>query len=184
MTPDIEKKVKGLGNGIRKDSSEIKEESHAYDILRLVAVGVLIIAGHLFHFTRNKSNYIFLATALWCGLPFFSAIYNSIKNRFIDGDAFMGLGILGTLLINEYIAGTVIGFLVLLARLIEDYTTEKSKSAIHSLIKAAPKTANVLLDGKEIETNVEKVKPGDIVIVKVGEKIPGGNKRVYGKIRT
>ncbi|MBI5573353.1 MAG: cation-translocating P-type ATPase [Elusimicrobia bacterium] len=180
----MQKKEKYYIEGIRcdsckKDKSEIKEESHTYDIVRLVIVGVLIIFGHLSSY-NHYSNYLFLATALWCGMPFFRAIYTSIKNRFIDADAFMGLGILGTLLIKEYLAGTVIGFLVLVARLIEEYTTEKSKSAIHSLIKAAPKTANVLVDGKEIETDVENVKPGDIVMVKAGEKIPVDGKIIKG----
>ena len=178
LKSEIEKKVRDLGYSLKKEKTE-DEENHTYDILRIVIVGVLIIFGHLSIY-NHYNNYIFLATALWCGMPFFKAIYSSIKNKFIDADAFMGLGILGTLLIKEYLAGTVIGFLVLVARLIEDYTTEKSKSAIHSLIKAAPKTANVLVEGYEIETEVEKVKPGDLVMVKAGEKIPVDGKIIKG----
>ncbi|MDD5688362.1 MAG: cation-translocating P-type ATPase [Elusimicrobia bacterium] len=174
------KKVEELGYGIKKHKIEIEEGIHKYDIIRLIIVGFLVILGHLLHFTHSKLNYIFLATTIWCGWPFFRAIYSSIRNRFVDADAFMGLGILGTLVIGEFMAGTIMGLLVLVSRLLEDYTTAKSKSAIQSMIKAAPKTAQVLKDGIEIEADVKDVKLKDIIVVKTGEKIPVDGKVVNG----
>src|SRR3989339_111451 len=175
---DIQKEVNKLGYNLKKEE-EHREESHVYEIAQLIITGILIILGHLYHPVK-QNKIIFLFTALWCGYPFIKAIYISIKSRFIDADAFMGLGIVGTIFIGEYMAGTIIGFLVLISRLVEDFTTEKSKSAINDLIKAAPKTAQVIKDGQEIETSILNVKLKDIVIVRDGEKIPVDGKVVKG----
>jgi heavy metal translocating P-type ATPase len=178
VVDEIQNRVKELGYSIKKEKIEGEKESHTYDIIRLVIVGILIAVGHIIHF--KYGNLIFLFAALWCGYPFFRAVYTSIRSRFIDAGAFMGLGILGTLFIQEYLAGTVIGFLVLVSRLLEDYTTTKSKSAIQNLIKAAPKTAQIIIDNKEVETNIENVKLKDIVVVRTGEKIPIDGKVISG----
>src|SRR3989339_379811 len=175
---EIQKEVKKLGYNLSK-GEEHKEESHIYEIIQLIIVGILIISSYGFHFIQHDSL-IFLFSALWCGYSFIKAIYLSIRSRFIDADAFMGLGILGTIFISEYMAGTIIGFLVLISRLVEDFTTEKSKTAINDLIKAAPKTAQVIKDGQEIETEIEHVNLKDIVIVRNGEKIPVDGRIING----
>lgn len=43
---------------------------------------------------------------------------------------------------------------------------------IKSLMKLAPKTANIISDGSELNVPVENVKKGDIFIVRPGENIP------------
>ncbi len=45
-------------------------------------------------------------------------------------------------------------------------------AAIRKLIGLQAKTARVIRDGKEIEIETEEVVPGDIVLVRPGEKIP------------
>ena len=48
----------------------------------------------------------------------------------------------------------------------------KTTDALKSLMKLAPKTATVLFDGKESVLAIEKVKVGDVFVVKPGESIP------------
>ena len=44
----------------------------------------------------------------------------------------------------------------------------------------APKTAIIIRDGKEIETPIEEVEVGDIILVKPGEKMPVDGEVVHG----
>lgn len=61
---------------------------------------------------------------------------------------------------------------ILLGKYLEAITKGKTSEALRKLISLAPKKARVIRDGKEIEILAEEVKPGDLVIVKPGEKVP------------
>jgi heavy metal translocating P-type ATPase len=69
-------------------------------------------------------------------------------------------------------AGAVIVTLVLLGRLFEARAKGRTSEAIRRLVGLQARTARVLRDGAEIDLPVGDVKPGDIVLVRPGEKIP------------
>ncbi|HYE65080.1 MAG TPA: heavy metal translocating P-type ATPase [Pyrinomonadaceae bacterium] len=69
-------------------------------------------------------------------------------------------------------AASVIIALILLGRMLESRAKGRTNEAILRLIGLQPKTARVVRDGREVETPVEEVVPGDIVFVRPGEKIP------------
>ena len=56
--------------------------------------------------------------------------------------------------------------------MLEAHSKGKTTDAIKSLMKLAPKTANIIRDGSELNVPVENVKKGDIFIVRPGENIP------------
>jgi len=63
--------------------------------------------------------------------------------------------------------------LILIGKLLEERVRGKAGESIEKLLSLEPETAHLLSeDGKEREVNVAEVKPGDILIVKPGEKIP------------
>ncbi|HOJ49142.1 MAG TPA: heavy metal translocating P-type ATPase [Bacillota bacterium] len=69
------------------------------------------------------------------------------------------------------IAGVIIT-LILLGKMLEAVSRGKTSEAIKKLMRLAPKTATVLRDGKEAEIPIEQVVPGDVILVRPGEKIP------------
>ena len=62
--------------------------------------------------------------------------------------------------------------LITLGKLLEARSKGRTTNALKSLLKLAPKTANILRDGTEITLPVEQVKKGDIFVVRPGESIP------------
>ncbi|MFZ5876133.1 MAG: heavy metal translocating P-type ATPase [Nitrospirota bacterium] len=54
----------------------------------------------------------------------------------------------------------------------EEYTYARTRHAIRALLDLAPKEAHVLRDGQEITIPAERLKPGDIFVVRPGEAIP------------
>ena len=68
-------------------------------------------------------------------------------------------------------AGIIIA-LILLGKYLESRSKGKTSEAIKKLMGLQPKTAIVIKDGKEIETPIEEVEVGDVIIVKPGSKIP------------
>jgi Cu+-exporting ATPase len=71
-----------------------------------------------------------------------------------------------------YEAVGVIITLILLGRLLEARAKAGTGEAIRQLIGLQAKTARVVRGGTEVEVPVEDVVPGDIVLVRPGEKIP------------
>ena len=69
-------------------------------------------------------------------------------------------------------AAAVIIALIVLGRLLESRAKGRTSDAIRKLMGLQAKTARVVRNGREVDIAVEEVLPGDIVIVRPGEKIP------------
>ena len=77
------------------------------------------------------------------------------------------------------VAGLLITF-ILFGKYLEAIAKGRTSQAIKKLIGLAPKTATVLINGKEIEKRIDEVQIGDIVIVKPGGKIPTDGRIIDG----
>ncbi len=62
--------------------------------------------------------------------------------------------------------------LITVGKMLEARSKGKTTDALKSLMKLAPKTANVVRDGTEIQMSIEMVVKGDIFVVRPGENIP------------
>ncbi len=62
--------------------------------------------------------------------------------------------------------------LITVGKMLEVHSKGKTTNAIKSLMKLAPKTATVLVDGNEKVIPIEQLKKGDVFIVKSGDSIP------------
>ncbi len=69
-------------------------------------------------------------------------------------------------------AASVIIALIVLGRMLEARAKGQTGAAIKKLVGLQAKTARVVRDGREMEIETEAVVPGDIVLVRPGEKIP------------
>lgn len=62
--------------------------------------------------------------------------------------------------------------LITVGKMLEAYSKGKTTNALKALLNLAPKKATLLIDGKETEVTVDKVKKGDVFVVRPGESIP------------
>ncbi|NMH69001.1 copper-translocating P-type ATPase [Bacillus sp. RO3] len=127
---------------------------------------------------------------MYMGKPFFTVGFKTLAKRHPNMDSLVALGtsaaffysLFATIFImagNEsyaqdlyYESAAVILTLITLGKYFEALSKGKTSEAIKKLMGLAPKTATVVRDGKEVEISVESVEPGDIIIVKPGEKMP------------
>jgi P-type Cu+ transporter len=133
---------------------------------------------------------------LWCGWPFFQRGWASIVNRSLNMFTLIAIGV-GTGYIYSVVAtlfphlfpqsfrghtgevgvyfdaAAVITTLVLLGQVLELRARSKTSRAIKALLGLAPKTARLVRDdGSEEDVPLERVKPGDRLRVRPGEKVP------------
>lgn len=62
--------------------------------------------------------------------------------------------------------------LITVGKMLEARSKGKTTDALKGLMKLAPKTANVIRDGRETQVNISEVRKGDIFTVRPGESIP------------
>ena len=62
--------------------------------------------------------------------------------------------------------------LILFGRWMEARAKGKTTEAVRSLMGLQPKTAHVIQEGQEVEVPVAEIKPGDVILIKPGERIP------------
>ena len=70
--------------------------------------------------------------------------------------------------------------LITAGKMLEAYSKGKTTNALKSLMKLAPKTANIIRDGEEVTVAIDDVRKDDIFIVRPGENIPVDGEVIEG----
>lgn len=183
---DLIRRIEGIGHKVEIQADKTAEEpSKKRDIgatlrlLFLVAVGIIALGEiglEYLGLLKKGVELIPLPVTLLAiflgGYPIFKKALAGLLNKQITVDMMMSVGIIGAAVIGEYTASMLVAFFMNLAHYLEEFTVTRSRKAIKELIKLAPETARIKLDGREMEVRVEELKAGDIVIVRPGEKIP------------
>jgi Cd2+/Zn2+-exporting ATPase/Cu+-exporting ATPase len=148
-----------------------------WGFVAVIALGALVgIAGERLGLAEALTDripwWLALAAVLAGGYPIFRNVVRALRQGSVTSHALMTLGIVGALAISQYAAAAVIVFFMRLADFIEGWTTERSRQAIKELLKLAPETARVERVGREVEVPTGQVTPGEVIIVKPGERIP------------
>jgi len=151
------------------------------DEIRLSLMGLAALFSYL-GFWRSFSSIDFVAigATLVGGYPVFVETFHSLRHRSINMEVSMTVAIVASLLVGQFTAAVVVTFFVLLSEFIEAYAVDKGRATIVKLEKSIPRSALVRRDGKEIETAVETIQPGETVIVRDGERIPVDGNLVKG----
>lgn len=69
-------------------------------------------------------------------------------------------------------AAAVVIVFIMVGKLLEQRAKGNTSSAIRKLIGLQPKTVHVIRNGEPVEMPATQVQPGDIILVRAGEKIP------------
>ena len=80
----------------------------------------------------------------------------------------------------HYEATAMVITFIILGKYLESKTKGKASATIKKLLELQPKVAIVLKDKIETEVPVELLQPGDVILVKPGEKIPVDSKVLEG----
>ena len=128
---------------------------------------------------------------LYGGIATHKSTWRSLKNGTFNMDVLISMGSLPPYLIGLIgfvypmtsfieMAATIMTF-HLLGRYLEALAKGRASQAIRRLMTLGAKTARVERDGEEIEVPVKELAPGDIMIVRPGDKIPTDGEVVEGE---
>lgn len=146
-------------------------------VMMVLALAIMLLFGRSFyvngvrHAVKGKANMdtlVALSTSIAFIFSFFNTVYPQFwYDRGLEPHVY-------------YEASGVIIAFVLLGKLMEERAKNSTSSAIKGLMGLQPKTARLVLDGKEEEVPISSLQKGNVVSVRPGEKIPVDGKLLQG----
>lgn len=102
-----------------------------------------------------------------------NAIKNLFKGKALDEQFLMSVASLGAFFVGEYPEACAVMLFYMVGELFQDYAVDRSRDSITELMDIRPDYANLLKNDGTIEkVDPNKVKVGNIIVVKPGEKVP------------
>ena len=153
------------------------EENNIREIIELIAGALIFCAGLVFTYIFNINQYLLLAVFILSYVILGGGIVlNAVKNiaggKIFDENFLMGIATTGAFIIGEYPEAAAVMLFFRVGEYFQGLAVNKSKKSIAALMDIRPDYANLLTNGKVIKVSPDTIRPGEIIIVKPGEKIP------------
>ena len=95
-----------------------------------------------------------------------------LREHKIGTEIFVTIATLIAMLGGETIAGAVLMVIILIAEFIAGLNTDRARASIRALVGSVPQVAMLRSESGERTVPIAELRPGDVVLVRAGEKIP------------
>jgi len=176
--------IEDLGYGVPDTEPPVDAAAEQYRRRFIVAVvfTVPVMVLGMMHVAPWIQLALTLPVISYSGAPFYAAAWSAVRHGSANMNTLIALGTGAAFLYSlwetlrggrmvYFEAATVIIALILLGRMLEAGARTKASAAIRRLMELQPATARVVRDGAEVELPVAKVRVGDTLVVRPGERI-------------
>ncbi|WP_132039740.1 heavy metal translocating P-type ATPase [Caldanaerobacter subterraneus] len=159
------------------DSNEVYRRIIQYGISAILfAIALLFNSLGYVKFTLFFVSYIIAG-----GDVILKAAKNILKGRIFDEYFLMSIATIGAFAIGEYPESVAVMLFYQIGELLQDIAVDHSKRSIKELMNIRPDYANLKIGYEIKRVSPQEVRPGDVIIVKPGEKIPLDGKVIEGE---
>lgn len=148
--------------------------------IKRVAIGAVV------YLSAVLVNHLLIPEQMWyLALPLFLAAYvviggdvvkkavmNIGKGQVFDENFLMMVATVGAFFTGEFDEAVAVMLFYQVGECFQSYAVNKSRKSITGLMDIRPDYANVLVDGDFQKVDPEKVRIGDTILVKPGERVP------------
>jgi Cd2+/Zn2+-exporting ATPase len=145
-----------------------------WNLIRTVTAGILLLAAFVAQGLDAESAVylsLFIGAIILGGFSNFIRAAHSIVRLDFNMSVLMSIAVTGAAFIGAWQEAAVVAFLFSVSDMLDSWTLDRARRSIRQLMEVAPRTARVERDGETVEVDVEDVVPGDVVLVRPGEKI-------------
>jgi len=183
---ELEKEEKNVPTPQSEPSSSVWKENKT-TIARIILTILLLIIGIVFEKQIHNTPFrvleygIFITAYLLSGWKVLtSAAKNIFKGRVFDENFLMTIATLGAFAIHQMPEAVAVMWFYVVGELFQDLAVNRSRKSIKALLQIRPDYANLKINGAIKKVSPFEVEPGQIIIVKPGEKIPLDGKITEG----
>ncbi|MBP7185628.1 MAG: cadmium-translocating P-type ATPase [Ruminococcus sp.] len=127
---------------------------------------------------------LYIAAYLLLGINVLKATVRNIKAKnFFNENLLMTIATIGAFALGEYPEAVGVMLFFRIGELFEDYAVNKSRKAITAVSELKVEEADVLVDGEFVRIPADEIQKGDILRIKVGERIAADGIVESGKSR-
>ena len=171
-------------NQSRQQDDVDEPENKKLEILRLAGMATIIVLMGWMHILQPTwlGNIVVVISVLVGGYPIFKESIFALRKGRVNMELSMVIAIVASLALYQFLPAIVITFFALLSEFIEGYIVEKGRKNILLLYNLSPRKAIIKRNNKNgdeesvtittLETPIDEVRVGDIVIVREGDTIP------------
>ncbi|MFQ5810028.1 MAG: heavy metal translocating P-type ATPase [Armatimonadota bacterium] len=169
------------------DSSELSccgsdDGDDRSEALLIGSVAVLVGASWVLRWLAVEPPQLGIACAVAAAAigvyPLARGALRSLRQKHITVDLLVTIAVVAAVAYGEYQAAGMVAFIMLLGEYLERRASRRSRRAIAALLDVAPEMAVVRREGVEVTVLAGEVQPGEVVVVRPGQRIP-----VDGRVR-
>lgn len=149
-----------------------------YSIIAFSFVMLLlgILADYVFHFSFFEGNirlFYYIIAYLPVAIPVLKNSFILIKEKdFLNEFVLMAVATIGAFLIGEYPEAVGVMLFYTIGEMVQDKAVNKTRGYVKELMDSKTNNTTLLRDDKQIVITPQEVQIGDILLIKVGERVP------------
>ena len=137
-------------------------------VIAVVAVVLSVIPG----LSLLKGLFYLIPTLLW-GKLLFTRGWKALKRKQLDEHVLTSIAVIAAFLIGEYFEALMVVILFAIGDWLEVKAVQRSRKDIAAVVNIRPQRANLILPNGEVQNILsKKLRVGDKIQVKVGERVP------------
>lgn len=180
---DIAKKVNSIVKTyepevevIRFDKNKLQTNIELLDkkeLAKLVLSVTCFFTAMVFNFPDYVKYFLLLISYVLSGAEVIIKAFKNIKHgQVFDENFLMTIATFGAIAIKQYPEAAAVMLFYSVGELFQDLSVNRSRKSILGLMDIKSDYANLKIDNKIEKVSPDKVKPGDIILVKPGERVP------------
>lgn len=150
---------------------------HRADVLGIGAGAILFIAGiiaeHIDFLGGKAGALIFVAAYVILG---FEIVWKALKNlkngRVFDENFLMSVATVAAFAIGDFAEAVGVMLFYRVGEFFEDVAVERSRSQIMEAVDLRPEVVNIVREGRTYEVPAADAKPGEIIVIRPGDRVP------------
>jgi heavy metal translocating P-type ATPase len=136
----------------------------------IAALSIVAILGHLvlrfgFHFTPRVYQVPLQATLVLGGLPLLYDLSLKLMKREFGSDLLGGMSVITSVLLGEYLAGSIIVLMLAGGDALESYALRSASSVLAALAKRVPSIAHRKREADIVDVALQDVAVGDTLVI-------------------
>ncbi|MDN5569362.1 MAG: heavy metal translocating P-type ATPase, partial [Paracoccus sp. (in: a-proteobacteria)] len=192
----IEDEVRKLGFGIKAPERHNHDHVHGHDHgptdgpwyaspkgRLVIGTGLLLVIAWVIRLTTagTVGHWAFVAACLIGVAPVARSAFAMLRRgQPFTIESLMTIAAAGALLIGAAEEAALVVFLFAVGEVLEGVASNKARNSIRALSDLVPKTALLEQDGKTREVPAASLEPGQIVLVRPGDRIPADGRIIDG----
>lgn len=130
-----------------------------------------VYQGHI-NYSTTIAQLPLLAVLLLGGLPLVYHLFIKLIQGDLGADFLAGIAIITSVVLNEYLAGSLVVLMLSGGAVLESYAVRKASSVLEALAKRMPSVAHRQSGDSLIDIDIQRVRIGDILLVLPHEICP------------